>query len=104
MHPHFLEGEPRLQRNVARRRELVHGGFTHALARGGIEPAGEDRVVIEHAQSLGVKHDRLAAFRGKAARHLWDLHPFHKRPTARIERLLVAHLAGNRLERSGVKR
>jgi len=95
VHPHFLQGEPRLQRDVACCRELVHGRFAHALAREGIEPAGEDRVVIQHAQGLGVKHDRLAAFRGKAARHLRDLHPFHQRPTARVERLLVADIARN---------
>ena len=93
-----------MQRGVACGRELVHRGFAHALARSGIEPAGEHRVVVEHAQSLGVKRDHLTAFRGKAARHLRDLHPFHKRPAACVERLLVAHLAGNRLERSGVKR
>ena len=103
-HPHFLQGEPRLQRGIACCRELVHGGFAHALARGGIEPAGEYRVVIEHAQGLGVKRDHLTAFRGKAARHLRDLHPFHQLAAARVERLLVADIARNRLERSGVKR
>ena len=104
VHPDFLQGEPRLQRGVARCRELVHGRFAHALARGGIEPAREDRVVIQHAQGLDVKRHRLAAFRGKAARHLRDLHPVHELAAARVERLLVTHLAGNRLERSGVKR
>ena len=104
VHPHFLQGEPHLQRGVACGRELVHGGLAHALARSGIEPAGKHRVVVEHAKSLGVKRDHLAAFRGKAARHLRDLHPLQKLTAARVERLLVAHLAGNRLERSGVKR
>ena len=93
--PHFLQGEPRLQRDVACCRELVHDRFAHALARGGIEPTGEDRIVIQHAQGLGVKRDRLAAFRGKAARHLRDLHPFHQRPATRVERLLVADIARN---------
>ena len=64
MHPHFLQGESRLQRGIACGRELVHGGFAHTLACDGIEPAGEDRVVIEHAQGLCVKRDHLAAFRG----------------------------------------
>ena len=104
VHPHFLQGEPRLQRGVACGRELVRERLAHALACGGIEPAGEDRVVIEHAQSLCVKRDHLAAFRGKTARHLRDLHPFHKRPAACVEHLLVADIARNRLERSGVKR
>ena len=104
VHPHFLQGEPRLQRGVACGRELVHGGLAHALARNGIEPAGEHRVVVEHAQSLGVKRDHLAAFRGKAAHHLRDLHPFHQLAAARVERLLVADIARNRLERSGVTR